>query len=32
MTGGWADKVQIVAVVLTLVWLLCTSVLMVRRA
>jgi hypothetical protein len=32
MTGGWADKVQIVAVVLTLLWLLCTSVLMVRRA
>lgn len=32
MTGGWADKVQIVAVLLTLVWLLCTSVLMVRRA
>ncbi len=32
MTGGWGEKVQSVGVLLTLVWLLCTSVLMVRRA
>ena len=31
MTGGWAEKVQLVAVVLTLLWLLCASVLMVWR-
>lgn len=32
MTGGWAEKVQSVTMPLTLVWLLSTSVLMVRRA
>lgn len=31
ITGGWAAMVQLVAVILTLVWLLSTSVLMVRR-
>ena len=31
MTGGWAQKVQLVSLPLTLVWILSASVLMVRR-